>query len=349
MIYTAYAGTCSVRHSKGIYKLHIDTDTMEITVASILQTVNGSYQCISTDGTYLYTVNENMTFHDRPGGGVTVFDISGTVPKWINSICTAGQLPCHISISNDGKRLYVSSYLNGWAEVYSVDAERGVDGPERVIKHQKENGIYPSVHCIRETPDGKYICVVDVTLHQLVFYETTSGKYELACRVQLPEPYDYRPRQIVFYGSRLYLITEFGNDIRVFDYAPQEDVFLHELQKVDLCDGLQPVAKGSYAACIRYEEHTGILAGSVRGINVISTYKVGRDGLLTPLLKNKLGINGIRDFCFTPDGQYVLAAGQMSDEIRLYKIDPQTGKMTETKAAVKVPSCVCLTCIKDGE
>lgn len=341
MIYTAYAGTCSVRGSKGIYRLYIDTDKPAVSVDRILETVNGSYQCLSPDGKCLYTVHENMTFCNTPSGGVSAFDISGESPEFVNQVPSAGQLPCHISISGDGRRLYVSSYLNGWSGIHTIASDGSVSEPVAVIKHQETNGIYPSVHCIRETLDGKYICVVDVTLHRIMFYETESGKYGLACGIQLEEPYDYRPRQIVFADNYLYLITEYSNEIRVFAYTPQEKEFLHELQRVSLCDGIH--GNGVYGACIRHEPNFGMIAGSVRGINRIGMYRVMKDGRLSLLHKNDLRVNGVRDFNFSPDGLYVLAAGQISDEVRLYRVDGREGRITDTGGHAKIPSCTCLT------
>ena len=50
-----------------------------------------------------------------------------------------------------------------------------------------------------------------------------------------------------------------------------------------------------------------------------------------------------RDFCLTPDGAYLLAAFQDSNELILYRIDPNTGLLTELeRTACGSPTAVLI-------
>jgi len=49
-----------------------------------------------------------------------------------------------------------------------------------------------------------------------------------------------------------------------------------------------------------------------------------------------------RDFNIDPSGKYLLAVGERSDEILLYKIDHETGKLTTTAAKIKLPAPGCI-------
>jgi 6-phosphogluconolactonase len=56
----------------------------------------------------------------------------------------------------------------------------------------------------------------------------------------------------------------------------------------------------------------------------------------------KIGGQTPRNFSIDPSGQFLLAAGQNSNDIRSFRIDPTTGKLTPTEQRWKVGSPVCL-------
>jgi 6-phosphogluconolactonase len=49
-----------------------------------------------------------------------------------------------------------------------------------------------------------------------------------------------------------------------------------------------------------------------------------------------------RHFAIAPGGRHLLAAGQGSDTVTVFAIDPTTGKLTFTGESVAVPAPVCI-------
>jgi 6-phosphogluconolactonase len=48
--------------------------------------------------------------------------------------------------------------------------------------------------------------------------------------------------------------------------------------------------------------------------------------------------NWPRDFNVDPSGKIMLVAGERSDDIRLYRIDTETGSLSETGSKVQLPA-----------
>jgi 6-phosphogluconolactonase len=56
-----------------------------------------------------------------------------------------------------------------------------------------------------------------------------------------------------------------------------------------------------------------------------------------------------RNINLTPEGGWLLAAGQDSNTVAVHKVDPQTGLLTfQTKSIVNVPGPICIVFVKRG-
>ena len=69
---------------------------------------------------------------------------------------------------------------------------------------------------------------------------------------------------------------------------------------------------------------------------------VKRYGKLTALGQTPINGKTPRNFNIDPSGKWLLAAGQGSGTITVFKIDEATGKLTQTGEPVAVPSPVCI-------
>jgi 6-phosphogluconolactonase len=49
-----------------------------------------------------------------------------------------------------------------------------------------------------------------------------------------------------------------------------------------------------------------------------------------------------RNFAIDPTGRYLLVANQESNGIVVFRIDPKTGRLTDTGQSLETPSPVCL-------
>ena len=71
-----YIGPCTGKHDGGILRCDLDMTTGALSSPVIVgETINPSFLTISSDGNYLYCVNEIQDFAGQAAGAVTSFKI----------------------------------------------------------------------------------------------------------------------------------------------------------------------------------------------------------------------------------------------------------------------------------
>jgi 6-phosphogluconolactonase len=81
---------------------------------------------------------------------------------------------------------------------------------------------------------------------------------------------------------------------------------------------------------------------SNRGHDSIAVFAIATDGKVTLVENAPAGVKTPRGFAISPDGGWLVAAGQDSNSLASHKIDPTTGKLTPAGKAdgVGAPACV---------
>ena len=97
----------------------------------------------------------------------------------------------------------------------------------------------------------------------------------------------------------------------------------------------------SIGADIQILPDGGYVYASVRGLDTLSVLKVESDGSLS--LKETFPSRGKtpRNFAVTPDGKYLLAANQDTDNLVVFAINPISGGLSEVfEVCIPTPVCV---------
>ncbi len=96
--------------------------------------------------------------------------------------------------------------------------------------------------------------------------------------------------------------------------------------------------------------------GSNRGYNSLAIFAISKEptkdsrsgrgkrgeGPLKPVGNQVLAVKTPRNFAIDPSGKFLLAAGQDSNNIVVYAVNPDTGALTPTGSEVNVPAPVCI-------
>ena len=82
--------------------------------------------------------------------------------------------------------------------------------------------------------------------------------------------------------------------------------------------------------------------GSNRGHDSIAGFAVEPDGTLKPIGHEPTQGRTPRNFNIDPTGAYLIAANQGSNNLVVFRIDPQSGKLTPTGHRAEVASPVCV-------
>jgi 6-phosphogluconolactonase len=84
------------------------------------------------------------------------------------------------------------------------------------------------------------------------------------------------------------------------------------------------------------------LYASTRGANSIAVFGLYADGKLTRTEIVGAGVKTPRGMAIDPLGRYLIVAGQASDDLTTFEIDPTSGKLTPTGQRVSVPKPVSI-------
>ncbi len=334
--------------SKGIYVLGYDSENGEL---SLLNTAfekdNPSFLSISPDGKYLYSVGE---IDDERGGALSSYLIEKETASLsiINSISTGSSGPCHLMTDSSGSILLVANYAGGASTLAKINDDGSLEEEVQVIKHQgssinPERQMEPHAHSINISPSGKYALVPDLGTDKVIIY-----KIDMLSKKLIPNDPAFvkvapgmGPRHLEFHpnGKVVYVIHELGAHISVFDFDDQDGKLI-EIQSISTLPYLHDQKS---CADIHISPDGKYLYGSNRGHDSLAIYKVSDDGRQLENIdyQSTLGKTP-RNFAIDPNGNFLLAANQDSNDIFTFKINKGNGKLDPTGSKINIPYPVCI-------
>ncbi|HOU11836.1 MAG TPA: lactonase family protein [Anaerolineae bacterium] len=348
-----YVGTYTQETgSEGIYVYRLDMTTGELVLSSTAsEAVNPSFLAVDPQHRYLYAVNETMRFAEQPGGGLSAFAIDPQTGAltFINSQLTHGGAPCHVSVAQNGRFVYVANYMGGNAAAFPVRADGGLEPASDVVQHSG-SGVNPHrqeaphAHSITLDPTNRYAFVADLGIDKVMTYQLdlVNGKLPPHTAPWTEIAAGAGPRHLAFHpnGQYAYLITEMGSTIIAFAYDAVQGTLI-ELQTVPAL----PADFDGRSTCadIHVAPSGKFLYGSNRGHDSIVIYAIdAATGLLTYVGHTPTQGKTPRNFAVDPTGTYLFAANQDSGTIVTFRMDSETGHLTPTGHVAAVPWPVCV-------
>ncbi|TWR28193.1 lactonase family protein [Mucilaginibacter achroorhodeus] len=344
--YDLVVGTYTSGTSKGISVYRFYPESGRLAYLNQIEGVsNPSYLAVSNNNKFIYAVNEN----DQ--GEVSAFHFDGKTGKmdFINKQSTLGGAPCYVTVDKGQKNLLVANYSGGNIAVLPLNEDGSIApaaltiaGDSRKLGPNKERQEKSHVHTAVLSPDEKQVLYTDLGADQIHI-----AKYKAAKKDQISQgtvisvkPGD-GPRHIAFSNDKkfMYLITEMGSSVVVFDYNSGKP---KQRQEISL---LPDNPKGQTgAADIHLSPDGKFLYASNRGdYNDISFFSVNpENGELTFVQRTPSGGKGPRNFIIDPSGKYLLVAHQYTNDIVVFKIDQETGKLIQAVNRVEIGNPVCL-------
>lgn len=331
--------------SKGIHVFRFNTQTGDATAVGFGKTTNPSYLAVSPDKKYVYAVNEDRGVSGRVSA--FSFDVKTGHLAFINAQSSAGTAPCYAAVSRNGKFISIANYSTGNYLVYPVNngsigqAVENIQDEGKGPRSPRQDS--PHAHCTVFSPDGRYLFAIDLGTDKIMSYrfDENTGKLKPAEKPYVQVAPGSGPRHLVFEASGrfAYLITELSGEVVVFGY---EEGNFTELQTVSSHPENYTGAIGS--ADIHISPDGNFLYASNRGdANSIAIFRRNKEsGRLTLAgFQPTLGKNP-RNFNFDPSGNFLLVAHQDTDDIVVFRIDHQTGLLTDTGKRIHVGSPVCV-------
>lgn len=304
-----------------------------------IYTPNPSFALVSPDKPYIYCVNELKEYHGVEGSTVSAYEICEETKELrpINSQFTTGADACFLAFSPENSHIIAANYSGGSIAVFPVRKDGGLEPASCVLRHQghgpnpeRQEGPHP--HQILLSPDGAYVYVPDLGLDRLVCYKADWKKgWLMPCEERdiCGNP-GQGNRHAVFdaAGEHLYVVTELTQEVNVYTFDKEtgeaelvQTVSALPRNEAEKC-GVNPLG-----AAIRLHPTGKWLYVSVRFVNVLSAFAVKEDGTLELMQILPSGGEIPRDFVLSPNGKYLLAAHQDTDNICIFEICQESGRL----------------------
>jgi 6-phosphogluconolactonase len=308
---------------------------------------NPSYLCIAGNGRLIYAVNENS--YDQAGAvSALSFDPETGTLKLINQQVT-GRGPCYVSVDKGLRHAFVANYADGSLSVFPLDKNGGLLPSVQQIQYEgsgpdEERQDKPHVHAAVTSPDGEYVLFTDLGTDQVYIYPykpSADMPLDTATRATLHVTSGHGPRHITFTPDNkfMYLITEMGGTIYVYAYDGPQSI---QLQTISLlADGFNGAAGGGD---LQSSPDGRFLYTTNRGdANEIIVFAISPEtGKLDFVERQSSMGQSPRNIAIDPNGNYLLVANQNSNDIYVYRIHKQTGKLTLTDSRIEIGSPCCL-------
>ncbi|HTX33364.1 MAG TPA: lactonase family protein [Bryobacteraceae bacterium] len=349
--YFMYVGTYTRHQSKGIYawRFHAADGSVQ-PIGLVAETSNPSFLALAPNGRFLYAANEDSRYQGQPTGTVSAFAIDTATGKLtaLNKVVSKGAGPCHVSVTPDGKFVFVANYNSGSIASFPVHPDGSLGDAVAFVQHtgssvNPDRQAGPHAHSVVPSPDGRFLLSADLGLDEVTVYKIGSdGSLTPNNPPFAKVAPGSGPRHIAFgHGAKfVYVVSEMIPGITVFRYNASRGS-LESIQSISsLPQG--PIGNSSGAE-IAVSADGKFVYSSNRGANSIAAFKIDRaKGTLTAAGIFPSGGRTPRNFAIDPSGHWLFAAHQDSDSIVKFRVDPQSGAISSAGQTLEAGAPVCI-------
>ncbi len=343
---TVFVGT----GADGIYSLKLDENTGSLEDRKLAAMGRGmSFQELSADGKILFS-----TAKVDDSGGVASFKVTGNELEKISGVTYPGKGLCHVSLDAGQKVLFGADYGGGSVVSFSVNEIGSIEKQVSFFKHSGSS-VHPGrqkaphAHSIYAGPDNRFAYAPDLGIDQVVCYSfSKSAKMEKKGGFKVPPGSGPRHMKFGKAGRRAYVLNELTLTITIFDRHAADG----KLTAVKTIPVLPADADMSKMTCseIRVSSDGKFIYTANRDLtdrkrDSISVLKVTADGL-DWIQSTPAEVWIPRNINLSPSGDWLLVAGQKSNEVTSHRIDRKTGKLTFSGHRAEVPKAMCINFVK---
>ena len=355
-----YAGTKTLPPSRGIYGFSLNRATGEITPAGLMaEAKNPAFLAKHPAHDILYTIADSEN-PQRQDGIVIAFrpDPETHHLHRINSLHTEAPGATHLSVHPDGTHLFTANFHSGTFSVFALHPDGSL---KNLLQNTQLHGHGPNPtrqaishpHWAATDPSGRFLRVCDLGTDRLYSYILNPAKTTYLPNKNQPfatVPSGAGPRHAVYSpdGLHFFVINEITCTLDLFLHDPATGILRHLQSLPTLPAGFFGENK---AAGIVLHPNGKFLYVSNRGADLITA--VTLDGLE----KNKqnspdAGFSGNfatvtqhipsggrfpRFITLDPTGRFLLALNEKSHHLALFRIHPETGKLSPIPCDATVP------------
>lgn len=347
--YFLITGTYTSGKSEGIYVYGFNSGSGTAKPAGSIKISNPSFLTVSPDEKYIYAVQEDAS-DSGTGGKIAAFSFNKETGalSFLNQQPSGGNHPCYVSIDKTGKWVAAGNYTSGSLSIFPVQGDGGLGIATTVISHEgsghnKARQKTPHVHAVFFSPDNRFLFVPDLGIDKVMIYafDEKTGKLSTFKQPFAASKPGSGPRHISFHPVQkfAYVMEELTGTIAVYQFRKGK------LKNRQLISSM-PAGDTGFAgsADIHVSPDGKFLYASNRAAsNTIAIFSIHqKNGKLSLIGHQSTLGKSPRNFNFDPTGNFLLVANQNSDAIVIFKVDKNTGLLTDTNNRIEVGKPVCL-------
>lgn len=332
-------GTYTNGTSEGVYKTTFNPQSGAIHEAKLVAKLsNPSYLELTNDRSKLLTISES------DGGSVYLLNRSNDLFDTVQQIPSGGAAPCHIAFNANTGHVAVANYMGGNVSLFQLDNNR-----LQLLNTKQHSGNGPNTqrqesahaHQVQFSPDNRFLYVVDLGIDAVMMYGFLANGSLDSGQVALQlEPGD-GPRHLTIHPQEkmVFILNELSSTVvsakidsltGLFTTIDRQSTLPESFTEHNQCAAIQITSDGQF------------LYTSNRGHDSIACFRVAEDGTLS--LINTVSVEGKwpRFFTLSPDEHFLLVANKNTDNVTVFKRNPETGLLQFTGFEMKVgnPSCL---------
>ncbi|MFY7912986.1 MAG: lactonase family protein [Emticicia sp.] len=331
---------------KGIYVYELNPKTGALNlVFNTENIINPSFLTVSPDGKFLYACTETKL---PQHGNVSAFAINsadGSL-KFINKQSANGENPVYVSVHKNNKFVITANYGEGNVTVLSKNGDGSLNPYVQSIQFSgtsinKERQEKPHIHSANLSPKNDFLFLPDLgsdKIRTFKFDDSQAKPLIETNHLTINTEAGGGPRHMAFHPNQkfAYAIEELSGNIIAYTYKNGQ------LNKIQSTVSNQKKAEIYSSADIHISPDGKFLYATNRVENTVSIFKIASNGRLTLVGHESTFGETPRNFNIDPTGNFVIVANQSSNNIVVFRRNPQTGLLTKISDDTKVlhPSCL---------
>jgi len=315
-------GTYTKRISQGIYTVSFSQGLLSDLKLSIPLN-NPTY--LINQNPVLFAVSQKDKL-----GGIACFEHN----QIVNEVMQEGATPCFVDYVKEKQLVLSANYHLGNIMTYAYTPKKGI---RLIQKIQYGSGSH--AHFVRYFKQLDEVLVCDLGLDKIMAY-SVDPYLMLHPKYTFNTKEGQGPRHLIVHPIKpiVYAFAELTSELLVLVH---DGFGLRQSQSIStLPQNEQDLKSG---AAIRIDQKGRFIYVSNRGHDSISVFKTDESGKHVELIQNiKTQGNHPRDFNISPDGKYLVCVHKDSDNVSVFAIDHEHGKLTHLSHDFIVPEAVCV-------